>query len=99
MKDERDTKTGNLITTPGARRQAELKTRRLAAGFKRSTVWIKQADYDAGKLAAELGSTNASDCPTDRDRLSWMLGYCEHLDKAAKSRAAAIAKRNGGNHE
>ena len=93
MKDERDTKTGNLITTPGARRQAELKTRRLAAGFKRTTVWIKHDDYDAGKLAAELGSTNASDCPANRDRLSWMLGYCEHLDKAAKSRADALLRQ------
>lgn len=62
-------------------------------GFKSVTVWIKQADYDAGKLAAELGSTNASDCPTERDRLSWMLGYCEQLEKAAKSRADALAKR------
>jgi hypothetical protein len=62
-------------------------------GFKSVTVWLKQADYDAGKLAAELGSTNASDCPTERDRLSWMLGYCEQLEKAAKSRADALAKR------
>ena len=62
-------------------------------GFKTKTVWIKQADYDAGKLAAELGSTNASDCPAERDRLSWMLGYCEHLEKAAKGRADALAKR------
>ena len=93
MKDSNDKSTGNLLRKPGAARQAALKARRQADGFKRSTVWIKQADYDAGKLAAELGSTNASDCPTDRDRLSWMLGYCEQLEKAAKGRAAALATR------
>ena len=96
MKDHRDNQTGNLLRKPGANRQAALKARRQEAGFKRTTVWIKQADYDAGKLAAELGSTTASDCPQDADRLSWMLGYCEHLDKAAKSRADALAKQKGG---
>lgn len=95
MKDNHDTKTKNLLTTPGAARQAALKARRQEAGFKRTTVWIKQADYDAGKLAAELGSTNASDCPTSADRLSWMLGYCDHLEKAAKARETALAKRKG----
>ena len=64
-------------------------------GFKSVTVWLKQADYDAGKLAAELGSTTASDAPQDRNRLSWMLGYCEHLEKAAKGRAEALAKQKG----
>lgn len=93
--DSKDKTTGNLLAKPSAKRQAAFKARRLAEGFKRTTVWIKEADYTAGKLAAELGSTNASDCPADRDRLSWMLGYCEHLDKAAKSRAEAEAKRKG----
>ena len=96
MKDKNDKVTGNLLRKPGAVRQAALKERRIAAGFKRTTVWIKQADYDDGKLAAELGSTTASDCPTDRDRLSWMLGYCEYLDKAAKGREKALAKQKGG---
>lgn len=95
MKDKHDKATGNLLRKPGALRQAALKARREADGYKRSTVWIKTADYDAGKLAAELGSTNASDCPADRDRLSWMLGYCEHLDKAATSRADALARQKG----
>ena len=95
MKDKHDKATGNLLRKPGAVRQAALKARREADGYKRSTVWIKTADYDAGKLAAELGSTNASDCPVDRDRLSWMLGYCEHLDKAAMSRADALARQKG----
>lgn len=93
MKGQRDSKTGNLLSSPNARRQAAFKERREAQGFKRTTVWIKQADYDAGKLAAELGSTNASDCPQSADRLSWMLGYCEHLEKAAAARAAHLAKQ------
>jgi len=96
MKDKHDQSTGNLLRKPAAARQAALKARRIADGLKRSTVWIKNADYDAGNLAAELGSTNASECPTDRDRLSWMLGYCEHLDKAAKSRAEALERQKGG---
>ena len=96
MKDTKDNQTGNLLTTPNAARQAAFKARREADGFKRSTVWIKKEDYDAGKLAAELGSTNASECPTERDRLSWMLGYCETLENAAKSRADALAKQKGG---
>lgn len=92
MKDSRDRKTADLLTSPGARRQAALKARRKAEGFKRSTVWIKTADYEAGKLAAELGSTNASDCPPDRDRLSWMLGYCEELERFNRTRAEHLAK-------
>ncbi len=96
MKDTRDTKTKNLLTTPGATRQAALKARREAEGFKRSTVWIKTADYEAGKYAAEMGSTNASDCPIDRHRLSWMMGYCEHLDKAAKSKIDALTRQKEG---
>ena len=48
---------------PGAERQAALKARRESAGFKRSTVWIKQADYDAGKLAAELGAQTPANAP------------------------------------
>ncbi len=94
-KDTADKSTGDLLASPNATRQAAFKARKVADGFKRTTVYIHQGDYDAGKLAAELGSTNASDCPADRDRLSWMLGYCEHLDRAAKSRAEAEAKRKG----
>lgn len=96
MQDSRDRLTGNLLTSPGAKRQAALKARREAAGFKRTTVWIKQADYEAGRNAAGFGSTNASDCPPGRDRLSWMLGYCETLEKAAQARTAALAKQEGG---
>lgn len=96
MQDSRDRQTGNLLTTPGAKRQAALKARREADGFKRTTVWIKQADYEAGRNAAGFGSTTASECPTGRDRLSWMLGYCETLEKAAKARADALATKKGG---
>ena len=96
MKDSKDTATRNLLTSSGARRQAALKARREADGYKRSTVWIKQADYDAGKIAAEFGSTNASDCPKGRDRLSWMLGYCETLEKAAKARESALEPKRWG---
>lgn len=84
MKDRTDKVTFDLLQNPGARRQAEFRARREAEGYKRTTVWVKQADYDAGSEAAKLGSTNASDCPSKRDRLSWMMGYCAELDRAAK---------------
>lgn len=96
MKDTDDRKTIDLLTTPGAKRQAALKARREAEGYKRTTVWIKQDDYKAGQIAAAFGNTNASDCPTGRDRLSWMLGYCETLEKAATARAEALEKQKGG---
>jgi aminoglycoside phosphotransferase len=81
------TRKDKTAPSPGAQRQAAHKARREEQGFKRSTIWIRQADYDAGYLAAQLGSTNASECPADRDRLSWMLGYCAELDRVAKAKA------------
>jgi len=92
MKDNRDRATGDLLKSADARRQAEFKERQRAAGFAQKTVWVRKADYDAGKLAAELGSTNASDCPPDRDRLSWMLGYCEELNRFQRALADHKAK-------
>lgn len=96
MKDKADKSTGNLLQTAGAKRQAEFKARKIAEGFKRSTVWIKQDDFLDGRTAAEFGSTNASDCPEGADRLSWMLGYCEELERVATARAEHLAKRKGG---
>lgn len=78
--------TGDRLASPVARRQAAYKARREAQGFKRSTVWIKQADYERGIHDAELGSTNASHPPPGVDRLSWMLGYCEVLEQAEEAR-------------
>lgn len=81
MKDERDMATGELLTSRAASRQAAYKDRKREAGFKQKTIWIRAADYRAGTIAAELGSTNASQCPEQYDRLSWTLGYCEALER------------------
>ena len=83
-------------TTTNAQRQAEFKQRRHADGYKRATVWIRQTDYERGMSAAEFGSTNASDCPNDADRLSWMLGYCTVLDRRAEARTRAELNRKKG---
>lgn len=99
-KDTTDRKTGNLLATPGASRQAALKARREAAGYKRSTVWIHQASYDAGVSAAQLGSGTIRDFPHDCiDVNSWVLGYAteitkhEQLLRAAHTRQGAIKKQ------
>lgn len=81
QKEDTRTRQLQLHASSGAKRQAELKARREAEGYKRTTVWVRQIDYDAGIEAAELGSTNASDCPPGRDRLSWMMGYCAALER------------------
>ncbi len=94
-KDKADKGTGNLLKSSNARAQAAWKERQRAAGFVMKTVWVRKADFDAGQRTAEIGNSSADDCPPGFDRASWMLGYCEHLDKAAKSRADAEAKRKG----
>lgn len=77
----------------GANRQAALKARREALGFKRSTVWIHQASYDQGVNAAQLGSGTIRDFPADcPDVQSWVLGYATEISKfeqaARKARGA-----------
>lgn len=87
MKDTKNRRTGNLPTSPGARRQAAHKARRESQGFKRTSVWIRQVDYERGINDAQLGSSNASTPPPEGvDRLSWMLGYCAELERAAEAR-------------
>jgi len=81
MKDERDMATGELLKSSAASRQAAYKDRKRKAGFQQKTLWVRADDFAAGVLAAELGSTNASQCPEKYDRLSWMLGYCEALER------------------
>jgi len=86
MKDGKDKKTGDLLLSESASRQAAYKARKREAGFQQKTVWIRAADFQAGILAAELGSANASQCPEQYDRLSWMLGYCEAMEKTTRGR-------------
>ena len=83
----------NSDQTTGAARQAALKERREALGFKRSTVWIHQQSYDQGVNAAQLGSGTIRDFPADcPDVQSWVLGYATEITKfeqaARKARGA-----------
>lgn len=86
MRDQRDTGTGDLLLSGAAKRQAAYKERKRKDGFQQKTVWVRAADFQAGILAAQLGSTNASQCPEQYDRLSWMLGYCEAMEKTTRGR-------------
>ena len=52
-----------------AQRQAQYKRRKQAQGYRRATLWIHQADFEAGYQA---GHPN---CPPGRDLPSWLLGY------------------------
>lgn len=40
MKDKLDTKTGNLLASPGARRQARYADRQRAAGRRQVAYWL-----------------------------------------------------------
>ena len=91
-KDTTDRVTGNLLASPGARRQAALKARREADGYKRSTIWIHQASYDQGVNAAQLGSSTITDFPVDvEDVQSWVLGYATEITRFEQ--AARKARR------
>lgn len=63
---------------------------RRTEGFSPLTVWVKMDDYRAGYDAAQLGSTNASSCPSERDRVSWTMGYCAWLDRLDSAKGATI---------
>lgn len=91
MRDSKDKTTGNLLTSNGAKRQAALKERREAAGYKRSTVWIHEESYDQGVNAAQLGSSTIRDFPADvADVQSWVLGYATEITRFEQlSRKAA----------
>lgn len=91
MRDSKDKTTGNLLSSNGAKRQAALKERREAAGYKRSTIWIHQESYDQGVNAAQLGSSTIRDFPADvADVQSWVLGYAAEITRFEQaSRKAA----------
>lgn len=91
MKDSADKRTGDLVQGLDRRvKHAEAKKR---DGWQRRAWWIHRADWEAGREAAQLGSTTASDCPPGRDRMSWTIGYAEWLAECDKARAAKEAAR------
>lgn len=47
MKDAKDNKTGDLLKSPTARRQAAFKERMRAAGYKQFNQWLTDAEAAA----------------------------------------------------
>lgn len=87
MKDPYDNKTENLFPSSGARRQAAFKARRKAEGYKRATVWIHEASWQAGYDAALAGQPSTPHS-ADVDGLSWFSGYIEGQAKRQEGESA-----------
>lgn len=76
MKDPKDKQTGDLLKSPVAKRQAAFRERQRAAGKKQVTVWITEADWQAGFDAGAAGRP-ANPVPQGLDGLSWISGWIE----------------------
>lgn len=66
----------------GAERQAEYSARMKKDGYKRTTVWVKDEDWQAGYKAGAAGQKSAP--PAGIHRLSWFSGYIEGEAKREK---------------
>lgn len=76
MKDSKNSETGDLLKSSGAKRQAAYRKRQQAAGKRQRMVWIHDASWQAGFKAGET-STPASPVPEGIDGLSWFSGWIE----------------------
>lgn len=96
MKQPEDTKTGDLFVSANARRQAAFRRRWVDAGWKRTTLWVHEADFAAGRKAARHGASVhvGSPIPEGVDPRSWLLGFCEGLE--GRGRKASRARVAGG---
>lgn len=84
MKDTRDTKTSELLKSPGAKRQEAYRKRQQAAGKRQCMVWIEDGSWQKGFAAGGAGKLSGS-LPVGVDALSWFAGWIE-----------GKAKRTGG---
>lgn len=96
MKQREDTKTGNLLASANARRQAAFKARWTDAGWRRLSLWVNEKDFAAGKKAARDGRSAYPGSPIfdGVDLRSWMLGFAEGL--ASNPSVAGRALRSRG---
>ncbi len=82
MRDPKDKQTGNLLRSATAERQARLKARREAAGFKRTTVWIhaesERIGYDYAQAGGQLGCV--PDGVTIDNPASFLIGWVRGRD-------------------
>lgn len=83
MKDTRDHKTGDLLKSKGARRQAEFKARMREQGRTQASLWLIPADRAAGAVASQAGLPSAP--PAGVDALSWLIGWAETLPVTRES--------------
>ena len=84
MKQKEDSKTRDMLQSPGARRQAAFKERMRASGMVQRTLWIRQADFDRGAQAFAQGLKGV---PADADPVSYMLGYATQYSKRKEAQA------------
>jgi hypothetical protein len=75
MQDSKDKKTGDLLQSSGAKRQAAFRARQKAEGKKQVLVWIDSISWNLGFEAGKCGSPNTP--PKDADELSFFSGYIE----------------------
>ena len=66
-----------------ARRQSEFKARKIAQGFKRRAVWIREADWQLGYDAGLAGGSLQE--PPGVDGFSYSSGYIEGRAKRINS--------------
>lgn len=59
MKDPRDKQTGDLLASPGARRQAAYAARQKAQGRRQRAMWL--SDDEAAAVAALLKQMRGND--------------------------------------
>ncbi len=59
MKDPRDKQTGDLLASPGARRQAAYAARQKAQGRRQRAMWL--TDDEAAAVAALLKQMRGND--------------------------------------
>ena len=77
-----------------AERQREFKRRMRERGFRQKTIWIREADYQSGYEAAQIGAASMGDPPPPGvHRLSWVLGWLEWAEKRDRAMRRYEAKR------
>lgn len=80
MKDEHDKQTRDLLSgeqlrQTAAQRQARLKARREAEGWRRKTVWVHEDSRQQGYAAGEKGEACEPEKTTGFDYVSWVIGW------------------------
>lgn len=79
MKDDLDQQTGDLFARSGsAERQARLKARREAAGYRQTTIWLhgdsERIGYECGLAAAPLQQIPQEVVDVTSYTLGWLRG-------------------------